>query len=51
MSNRKIIILLSICLSGIANASIVSSEIDYQIFRDFSENKGAFTPGVMTPTY
>lgn len=45
MSNRKIIILLSICLSGIANASIVSSEIDYQIFRDFSENKGAFTPG------
>lgn len=45
MSNRKNIILLSICLSGIANASIVSSEIDYQIFRDFSENKGAFTPG------
>lgn len=28
-----------------ADASIVSAEIDYQIFRDFSENKGIFRPG------
>ncbi|EDA0293034.1 autotransporter outer membrane beta-barrel domain-containing protein [Salmonella enterica] len=38
-------LLLSPLLSGPVGASIVSAEIDYQIFRDFSENKGAFRPG------
>ncbi|WP_105467433.1 S6 family peptidase [Escherichia coli] len=38
-------LLLSPLLSGPAGASIVSAEIDYQIFRDFAENKGAFRPG------
>lgn len=39
------LLLLPLQLSGPASASIVSAEIDYQIFRDFAENKGAFRPG------
>ncbi|EFB1889932.1 S6 family peptidase [Escherichia coli] len=38
-------LLSPLLLSGPAGASIVSAEIDYQIFRDFAENKGAFRPG------
>ncbi|EIA8837832.1 autotransporter outer membrane beta-barrel domain-containing protein [Salmonella enterica] len=38
-------LLLSLLLSGPVSASIVSAEIDYQIFRDFAENKGMFRPG------
>ncbi|ELL8642804.1 autotransporter outer membrane beta-barrel domain-containing protein [Escherichia coli] len=40
-----VLLLSPLLLSGPAGASIVSSEIDYQIFRDFAENKGAFRPG------
>lgn len=39
------LLLYPLLLSGPAGASIVSAEIDYQIFRDFAENKGAFRPG------
>ncbi|HHN9985988.1 TPA: S6 family peptidase [Escherichia coli] len=39
------LLLSPLLLSGPAGASIVSAEIDYQIFRDFAENKGAFRPG------
>lgn len=43
---KAVALLLSpLLLSGPAGASIVSAEIDYQIFRDFAENKGAFRPG------
>ncbi|MEZ2960509.1 S6 family peptidase [Escherichia coli] len=38
-------LLSPLLFSGPAGASIVSAEIDYQIFRDFAENKGAFRPG------
>ncbi|HAW1416577.1 TPA: autotransporter outer membrane beta-barrel domain-containing protein [Escherichia coli] len=39
------LLLSPLLLSGPAGASIVSAEIDYQIFRDFAENKGMFRPG------
>ncbi|EGS5037627.1 TPA: S6 family peptidase [Escherichia coli] len=39
------LLLSPLLLSSPAGASIVSAEIDYQIFRDFAENKGAFRPG------
>ncbi len=39
------LLLSPLLLSGPAGASTVSAEIDYQIFRDFAENKGAFRPG------
>ncbi len=39
------LLLSPLLLSGPAGASIVSAEIDYQLFRDFAENKGAFRPG------
>lgn len=39
------LLLSPLLLSDPAGASIVSAEIDYQIFRDFAENKGAFRPG------
>ena len=39
------LLLSPLLLSGPAGASIVSAEIDYQIFRDFAENKGVFRPG------
>ncbi|ELO4994072.1 autotransporter outer membrane beta-barrel domain-containing protein [Escherichia coli] len=39
------LLLSPLLLSGPTGASIVSAEIDYQIFRDFAENKGAFHPG------
>ncbi|EBV5086513.1 autotransporter outer membrane beta-barrel domain-containing protein [Salmonella enterica subsp. enterica serovar Ball] len=29
------------------SASIVNGEVPYQVFRDFAENKGQFTPGTM----
>ncbi|ENI7574646.1 autotransporter outer membrane beta-barrel domain-containing protein [Salmonella enterica] len=35
----------SFVLSGNALASLVNGEFDYQVYRDFSENKGQFTPG------
>ncbi|EKA6088708.1 autotransporter outer membrane beta-barrel domain-containing protein [Salmonella enterica] len=42
----KALVLLSLLFfSGLSGASIVSSEIDYQIFRDFAGNKGIFKPG------
>ncbi len=39
------LLLSPLLLSSPAGASIVSAEIDYQIFRDFAENKGMFHPG------
>lgn len=39
------LLLSPLLLSVPVGASIVSSEIDYQIFSDFAENKGAFRPG------
>lgn len=39
------LLLLLLLISGSSGASIVSAEIDYQIFRDFAENKGMFHPG------
>lgn len=39
------LLLSPLLLSSPAGASIISAEIDYQIFRDFAENKGAFRPG------
>ncbi|HFP5150766.1 TPA: S6 family peptidase [Escherichia coli] len=39
------LLLSLLLLSGSSCASIVSAEIDYQIFRDFAENKGTFRPG------
>ncbi len=39
------LLLSPVLISGMAEASIVSAEIDYQIFRDFAENKGVFRPG------
>lgn len=51
---RKILIggiLLSV-ISGSAQASVVSSEVPYQIFRDFAENKGVFSVGAVNiPIY
>lgn len=46
-SNLKVsaLLLLPLLFSGPVDASIVSSDIDYQIFRDFAENKGIFHPG------
>lgn len=42
----KVAALLSpLFLSFSVGASILSAEIDYQIFRDFAENKGIFRPG------
>ncbi|HEA8350629.1 TPA: autotransporter outer membrane beta-barrel domain-containing protein [Escherichia coli] len=42
----KVAALLSpLVLSFSVGASILSAEIDYQIFRDFAENKGVFRPG------
>ncbi|HCL4864732.1 TPA: autotransporter outer membrane beta-barrel domain-containing protein, partial [Salmonella enterica] len=42
----KAAMLLSLlAFSGLADASIVSAGIDYQLFRDFAENKGLFRPG------
>ncbi|HAW8459769.1 TPA: S6 family peptidase, partial [Escherichia coli] len=42
----KVAVLLSpLFLSFSVGASILSAEIDYQIFRDFAENKGIFRPG------
>ena len=38
------LLLLLLLISGSSGASTVSSEIDYQIFRDFAENKGMFHP-------
>lgn len=40
-------VLLSLLCSGapLVNASLVSDNIPYQTFRDFSENKGEFSPG------
>ncbi|EBN5764061.1 autotransporter outer membrane beta-barrel domain-containing protein [Salmonella enterica] len=35
----------SLFLSGYALASVVNGEFDYQVYRDFAENKGQFTPG------
>lgn len=37
--------LLTAALAPPSYASFVRSDIDYQYFRDFAENKGAFTPG------
>ncbi|EEL2954550.1 autotransporter outer membrane beta-barrel domain-containing protein [Salmonella enterica] len=34
-----------LAISPVACASLVSSEIPYQTFRDFAENKGEFSPG------
>ncbi|HDO5801215.1 TPA: autotransporter outer membrane beta-barrel domain-containing protein [Salmonella enterica subsp. enterica serovar Typhimurium] len=43
--------LLSTC-SPLVYASVVSSEIPYQTFRDFAENKGEFSPGAINvPIY
>lgn len=39
------LLLSPLLISDPADASTVSAEIDYQIFRDFAENKGAFRPG------
>ncbi|EMU6354684.1 hypothetical protein WOA43_004535, partial [Salmonella enterica subsp. enterica serovar Give] len=40
------LLIMSLMISfNIANASTVSSLIDYQVFRDFAENKGIFKPG------
>ncbi|EAM9431594.1 TPA_asm: autotransporter outer membrane beta-barrel domain-containing protein [Salmonella enterica] len=35
----------SFVFSGHALASVVNGEFDYQVYRDFAENKGQFTPG------
>ncbi|EFI6984871.1 hypothetical protein BCB95_004799, partial [Escherichia coli] len=44
--NLIVLMLLSLLgFSGGSSGSIVSAEIDYQIFRDFAENKGIFKPG------
>ncbi|ELS1564454.1 autotransporter outer membrane beta-barrel domain-containing protein, partial [Salmonella enterica] len=42
---KALVLLSSLFFSGLSGASIVSSEIDYQIFRDFAGNKGIFKPG------
>ncbi|MEB7742617.1 hypothetical protein NGB58_26340, partial [Escherichia coli] len=42
---KTVLVLSSLLFTGPACASVVSAEIDYQIFRDFSENKGIFSPG------
>lgn len=42
MSLLSILVIISF---NVANASTVSSLIDYQVFRDFAENKGVFKPG------
>lgn len=39
------LLMLIIAMPDNAGASIVSAEIDYQIYRDFAENKGMFKPG------
>ncbi|HGE9246648.1 TPA: S6 family peptidase [Escherichia coli] len=39
------LLLSPLLLSGPVGAGIVNAEIDYQIFRDFAENKGMFRPG------
>ena len=45
-THLKTALLLSpLLFSCPAGASIVSADIDYQIFRDFAENKGIFSPG------
>ncbi|EPQ7464101.1 S6 family peptidase [Escherichia coli] len=41
----SLILMSSLGFSGSTCGSIVSAEIDYQIFRDFAENKGIFKPG------
>lgn len=42
---RNALLLSTLLVSGVSEASVVSAEIDYQIFRDFAENKGVFRPG------
>ncbi|EFV9919973.1 hypothetical protein GAJ57_23635, partial [Shigella sonnei] len=39
------ILLICLCYSQISLAGIVRSDIAYQIYRDFAENKGLFVPG------
>jgi len=39
--------MLMIALYPQAHASVVRDDVDYQIYRDFSENKGAFYPGAL----
>lgn len=39
------LLMLIITMPENAGASTVSAEIDYQIYRDFAENKGMFKPG------
>ncbi|EQB2028244.1 S6 family peptidase, partial [Escherichia coli] len=36
---------ICLCYSQISQAGIVRSDIAYQIYRDFAENKGLFVPG------
>jgi len=37
--------LLVLCCKHSAHSAIVRGDIDYQLYRDFGENKGAFRPG------
>lgn len=39
------LIMFAVFTPDTSEASIVSAEIDYQIYRDFAENKGVFKPG------
>jgi len=41
------IILFSTCLSFSTFSAIVRSDIPYQTFKDFAENKGQFIPGAI----
>ena len=41
----SVVAVLSLSSAWTALAATVSAEIPYQIFRDFAENKGQFTPG------
>ncbi|HFW1342229.1 TPA: S6 family peptidase [Salmonella enterica subsp. enterica serovar Virchow] len=44
------LLMLVVIMPEIAGASTVSAEIDYQIYRDFAENKGMFKPGATNIT-
>ncbi|MCW9718506.1 S6 family peptidase [Avibacterium sp. 21-599] len=41
----RIALLIASCATPFAQASVVRSDIDYQYFRDFAENKGKFIVG------
>ncbi|HEY3591121.1 MAG TPA: S6 family peptidase, partial [Buttiauxella sp.] len=49
MNNKSIPLscLLFLCFHPPVHASIVRDDIDYQIYRDFAENKGPFRPGAL----